>query len=136
MFNYRHPRSIVNALAGIISIRSIVRLHLVFPSETAWSTSQTSLILEHILGLGIDGPVVALTRLAQSHALRYLNKAFVETEIVAYRIFPTNVLTAEEVESIYIYIYIHSFGDKFPFDIYGKEQNKSLTAFADMCKFR
>lgn len=86
-------------MTRVIPIRTGVRFHLVFPAKAARPTPQTAFVLEHVLGLGIDGPVVAFARLPESHSLRNLDETLVETEIVANGVLPADVLTTKEVES-------------------------------------
>jgi len=51
-------------------------------------------LLEHVLGGGVDGPVVALARPSQS--LGQLDEALVETEVVPHRVLPALVRAAEK----------------------------------------
>lgn len=90
-----HARIAVAAVVETIRIDR-VGLHLDLGAIAAWTTSQTALVLEEMCGVLIDGPVVALARLAHAHALGQLLEALVQAEIVSHRILPAHVGSAKE----------------------------------------
>lgn len=91
-----HARIAVAAVVETIRIHR-VGLHLDLGAIAAWTTSQTALVLEEMRRVLIDGPVVALARLAHAHALGQLLEALVQAEIVSHRILPAHVGSAKEL---------------------------------------
>lgn len=91
-----HARIAVGAVVETIRIHR-VGLHLDLGAIAAWTASQTALVLEEMCGVLIDGPVVALARLAHAHALGQLLEALVQAEIVSHRILPAHVGSAKEL---------------------------------------
>lgn len=91
-----HARIAVAAVVETIRIHR-VGLHLDLGAIAAWTTSQTALVLEEMRGILVDGPVVALARLAHAHALGQLLEALVQAEIVSHRILPAHVGSAKEL---------------------------------------
>lgn len=84
--------------AGARVVLRVLRLQrLTLAPEAARSPPKTAL-LEHVLGGRVDGPVVALAGPAQ--ALRQLDEALVQAEIVAHRVLPALIGPAEEREAL------------------------------------
>lgn len=50
-------------------VRSLVCFHLMFSAEATWTSPEAALVLEHVLRLWINGPVMAFARFTKRHAL-------------------------------------------------------------------
>lgn len=83
--------------AGVISIGMAgIWLHLDLGAIATRPAPQAALVLEEMSRVLVNGPVVALARLAHAHALWQLLEALVQAEIVAHRVLPAHVGSSKE----------------------------------------